>query len=1063
MNRPVYALLIALVPALTLVLAGCGAEKPPAVIEAEARLPETISYTFHARPILSERCFACHGPDEAAREADLRLDVPGELPRREIVRRLLSTNPQEVMPPPSSNHTLTPEEQATLVRWIEQGAAYEPHWAFQPPQQPDLPEVRDTAWVHNGIDRFVLARLEREGLQPQPEADPATLLRRAAFDLTGLPPSPDDLDAFLADEAPDAYERAVHRLLASPHYGERRAYQWLDLARYADSDGYLDDKHRDVTPWRDWVIGAFNRNLSYRDFITWQLAGDLLPEATEEQTLATAFNRLHKKNSEAGIVFEEYRTEYVADRTNTLGAAALGLTVECARCHDHKYDPVSQKDYYELFAFFNSTDELGTAVYGPGQTPGPALLLADKATEAEIAALRREIAAQERALAEAEEAAEPALDRWLATADVAADVRRRASSGLAAHYTFDDVARTADGEATAPDVTGRHADATLDEPVLAPGVAGDAFFVSHYNRATLGEDVGAYGQTEPFTLDLWVRPDTVYAEAAVLLHTEELRLGLKGYSVYLASNRLKFVMAHSWPHDALQVTTEAALPTDVWTRVTVTYDGSSQAEGVRVFFDGQPAPTQTDLDRLARTIRFEPDVHTYGFAGVQLGQRDKFKPLEGGGIDEVRFFDRALTPIEVQALHDEEGVVDSLGDESAARLRPFFFAHHHAESARRREQLQATRQRLVDLVSAQRQVMVMGDLPEPRPTHVLGRGLYNRPGARVEPGTPEAVLPFPDSLPKNRLGLAEWLFHPDHPLTARVAVNRAWQAHFGRGLVATPEDFGNQGALPSHPELLDWLAVWFRESGWDLKALHKLIVTSATYRQTSVIPDGLLERDPDNVLLARGPRFRLPAELLRDNALALSGLLVPTIGGPSVYPYQPDGLWDELSNKSWRYRYEQAVGDGLYRRSLYTIWKRTSPPPSMLLFDAPERSVCTAQRTPTSTPLQALVLLNDPQFVEAARVAAERVLHAEADADVHARLAHAFRLVTGRRPDAEEEELLADFYADEHAAFAADPDRAHAFLATGARPPDARLDPTETAALAVVISGIMNSDEGVMR
>ena len=1061
MNRLVYALCITLAPALALV--GCGAEKPPAVAEAEQRLPETISYTFHARPVLSERCFACHGPDEEAREADLRLDVPGELPRREIIRRVLSDDPQEVMPPPSSNHTLTPEEQATLVRWIEQGAQYEPHWAFQPPQTPRLPDVQDTAWVRNEIDWFVLARLEREGLQPQPEADPATLLRRAAFDLTGLPPAPDDLDAFLADNALDAYERAVDGLLASPHYGERRAYAWLDLARYADSDGYLDDKHRDVTPWRDWVIDAFNRNLSYRDFITWQLAGDLLPEATQEQTLATAFGRLHKKNSEAGIVFEEYRTEYVADRTNTLGTAALGLTVECARCHDHKYDPISQKDYYQLFAFFNSTDELGTAVYGPGQTPGPALLLADKATEAEISALRREIAAQEQALAEAQGAAEPAFNRWLDTTDVAADVRQRAISGLAAHYAFDDTARTTDGKLTTPDVTGRYAEATLDEPVLKPGVAGDAFFVSHYNRATLGEDVGGYGQTEPFTLDLWVQPDTIYAEAAVLLHTEELRLGLKGYSLYLIDNRLKFVMAHSWPHDALQVTTEAALPAETWTRVTVTYDGSSRAEGVQIFFDGQPASAKVDLDRLSRTTRFEPDIHTYGFAGVQLGQRDKFKPMRGGGIDEVRFFDRALTPVEVRALHDEKSGAGLLGDADVRRsqLQPFFSAHYDAEAAQQRERLQATRQQLVDLVSAQPQIMVMGDLPEPRPTHVLKRGLYSQPGERVEPGTPEAVLAFPDSLPKNRLGLARWLFHPDHPLTARVAVNRAWQTHFGRGLVATPDDFGNQGALPFHPELLDWLAVWFRESGWDVKALHKLIVTSATYRQTSVIPDGLLERDPDNVLLARGPRFRLPAELLRDNALALSGLLVPEIGGPSVYPYQPEGLWDEISNKPWRYRYREATGDGLYRRSLYTIWKRTSPPPSMLLFDAPSRSVCTAQRTPTSTPLQAVVLLNDPQFVEAARVAAERVLHAEAD--VEARLAHAFRLVTGRRPDAHEQKLLADFYADEHAAFAANPDRARAFLATGARTPDVTLDVTETAALAVVISGIMNTDEGVMR
>lgn len=1038
--------------------------------EFATALPETVDYNFHIKPILSDRCFACHGPDAAERKAALRLDQPegglkqalesgghafvsGSLRKSKGFLRMLSDDPEIQMPPPESNLYVSDYEKAVIARWIEQGAEYKPHWAFIAPKKASIPDAH-LDWGNNEIDRFVAAKLAEQDLSPAEPADKATLIRRVSFDLTGLPPSLEEIEAFLADTRPDAYEKVVDRLLASPAYGERMAAHWLEVARYADSDGYLDDKHRSFSPWRDWVIRSFNENMPYDQFVTWQLAGDLLPNATQEQILATAFNRLHRKNGEAGIVFEEYRVEYVADRTQTLGRAFMGLTYECARCHDHKYDPISQADYYRAFAFFNNTFEIGTPVYGPDQTPGPSLLLSDAESQAQLAFLQQEIQQTEHAFAQQVED-EPAFQEWLARHPLSISrLQQGIEAAQVAHYPFDRI--TPGKSLTTPNLANPRKPASVREPILQPGVSGQAFFVSDYNRAVMADKVGWYERTEPFSIDLWLYPDTVYEKAGIFTHCEDIRLGYKGYSLHLEDNRLQFIMAHSWPQNAIQRTTVEALPVKKWTRLTLTYDGSSKANGLRMYLNGQAAELETDFDNLYKGILFEPNIHTYGFSSLQIGQRDKITPFKGGGIDELRVFNRELSPLEVVSLAHPDQASSLISQTESDSSRALIRAHFQATTPSPK-QLRKLREQENELVNSIPEIMVMGDAPESRATFVLDRGSYTAPREEVFPGTPAEIFPFPDELPKNRLGLAKSLFLPNHPLTARVIANRIWGLHFGQGIVETVEDFGSQGSLPTHPELLDWLAIYLQESGWDLKALHKYIVLSATYQQSSVMSLELQAQDPDNLLLARGPAFRLPAEMIRDNALAISGLLVHKQGGESVYPYQPAGLWDEISNKHWRYPYLQEPGEGLYRRSIYTVWKRTAPPPSMLIFDAADRGECVVRRRPTSTPLQALVLLNDPQYVEAARVLATDILkHSDPKKD---RFELLFRVVLGRMPNSEEKQLVRQLFAEEQARFQANPADARAYLKVGETAWDTSLNTTELAAMAVVAHSLMNTDE----
>ena len=736
-----------------------------------------IDFNYHVKPILSDKCFACHGPDVKKRQADLRLDteegafkalksdsnhfaiVKGNAEESFLVKRIFSEDPLFHMPPPESNLVLTEEEKNILKKWIEQGAEYKKHWAFIPPARPEVPEITSD-WGANEIDHFILAKLQEVDLEPSPEADKERLIRRVSFDLTGLPPSLEQVDAFLQDDSPEAYEKLVDELLASTAYGERWANYWLDVSRYGDSHGYQDDLPRVMWPWRDWVIHAFNKNLPYDQFVTWQLAGDLLPDANREQILATGFNRNHKITQEGGVIPEEYRTEYVVDRTNTFGKAFLGISVECSRCHDHKYDPIAQKDFYSIYSFFNQANEKGLIDYG--ELPKPNISI-----------------------------------------------------------------------------------------------------------------------------------------------------------------------------------------------------------------------TQGDVDNILNFINKKA-----------IGSKDTVK------------------------------------------------------------------------------VMVMSD-DQPRKTFVLERGVYDAPTkVEVFSSAPAAIMPYDtNKFGSNRLGLAKWLFAPENPLTSRVIVNRLWQEIFGRGIVATSDDFGNQGSLPTHPELLDYLSVEFREKGWDIKSFLKLMVMSSTYRQSSASPKKLRERDPDNIYLARSSRYRLNSEMIRDNILSSSGLLHDELGGPSVKPYQPEGLWEAISvgiKGRGEPTYIPDQGEKLYRRSLYTYWRKTIPPPSMLIFDSPMKEFCEVRRVRTSTPLQALNLLNDPQLLEAARVLGSKLVE-DQTLPVEEKITLAFRKIISRQPEGHEIEILLKGYHEEHDRFSANPEEAKKFLHVGAYPQNEKLDPLECAAMMHVVSMIYNLDEAISK
>ncbi|CAM3397310.1 DUF1553 domain-containing protein [Zobellia roscoffensis] len=1060
-----------------MLLHSCGWNAPEEIEEAMAGLPEKIDFNYHVKPILSDKCFACHGPDMANQKAGLRLDiaesayealegsgkhpiVPNKPEKSEVVTRILSTDPDITMPPPEFNITLSKNEIATITKWIEQGAEYKPHWSFIKPQKEGVPNIVNKEWPNNTIDQFVLAKLEGKGLSPSQKASKEHLIRRLSFNLVGLPPTLLQIQDFVNDTSPDAYEKVVDRLLASPAYGERMAAEWMDVARYADSDGYLDDKHRDFSPYRDWVIKAFNENISYEQFITWQLAGDLIENPSQESILATAFNRLHKKNSEAGIVFEEYRVEYVADRTLAVGKAFLGLSVECARCHDHKYDPISQKDHYELFAFFNSTNEIGTPVYGPGQVPGPSLLLTNDEQKEVLEFIDRDIDLTQKQLISVEKETPEEMRTWSKKPLVLETVLQKSlKKGLQASLNFDSFSSEDKKSFSTENSGGDGQSVTIKEPIIENGINGKAVFLGDYTTMRMPGKVGWFDQSDPFTVSIAVKPDRNYEEAAIFTHSEEVRQGLKGYSMHLENNRLKFIIARSWPSNAIQVKTEESIPEKEWSSVTVSYDGLGKADGVHIYVNGKEVPVEIEIDNLYKSILFKKNAHNYAFNGFTVGVSGKFKSFKDGGVDNLRIYNRQLSDLEVLYSIAPKAAMGRVKSSEKGLLTDFYYLSIDKETERTRIKLKEQREKQLDELEPIKEIMVLGDLPKPRPTYILDRGMYDAPTEEVQPDVPEAVMPFSEDLPRNRLGLTKWLFDKNNPLTARVFVNRLWQMHFGQGLVATSDDFGNQGSLPSHPELLDWLAVEFMDSGWDIKKIQKLIVVSATYRQSSELTPELLEIDTDNILLARGPNMRMTAEMVRDNALAISGLLVSKIGGTSVYPYQPEGLWDEISNKPWRYKYKQQPGEGLYRRSLYTIWKRTSAPPSMQIFDGGDRSVCTVKRRETSTPLQALVLLNDPQYIEASYVLAESLID-EVEENKELQLKKAFQLSTGRKTSKEELSILKKFLDEELERFSNNKEDAIAYLNMGETKIKNTSDPVKVAALATVINGIMNTTEG---
>lgn len=966
-------------------------------IAAMAAAAQPVSFNRDVRPILSDRCYACHGPDSAARKSKLRLDreqdsrlsiVPGDAAKSELMARVTSANRIKRMPPAYLGHNpLSAGEISILKRWIEQGATYEPHWSLVAPRRPAVPLGA------NAIDFLVRGRLAREGLAPAAPAAPETLLRRLTFDLTGLPPTPDEIDAFL--RAPTSYSRVIDRLLASPRHAERMAIRWLEAARYADSNGYQSDGPRDMYRYRDWVIHAFATNMPFDRFTIEQIAGDLLPNATLDQRIATAFHRNHSTSAEGGIVDEEFRVQYVADRAETTSTVWLGLTAGCARCHDHKYDPIRQKDFYQLFAFFNNVPERGF-VYNFGNEE-PYIRAPYPEQQARLDDFDRRIAEARARLAPLEHASARAFNSFS---------RRMPQENW-----------------------------TITRGLQFHAPQTEAF--DGKRAADFGNDTAQFSFHDAYTMSAWIRPDS--QDGAILSRGEDYFEG-QGHFLHLVKGRLRFHATYRWTDLAMRLETEQPLKTGQWQHVAVSYDGSMHASHVSIYVDGVKQKVN---------ILFDQPIWPFD-------TKEPFRVGAGGGlrfqgeIRDARVYTRQLSGGEVAVL---------AGVDEAARRRMWFDEQYAPISWRAaRASLEALETERAAFEATVPTVMVMRERETPRPTYLLKRGAYDAPGEAVEPAVPGFLPPLAPGEPRNRLALARWLVSRENPLTARVTVNRLWQMLFGVGLVKTVEDFGSQGEWPAHQELLDWLAVEFMDSDWDVRHILRTIVESETYRQSSRITPMLLERDPENRLLARGPRVRLPAEMIRDQALFVSGLLVEKTGGPSVRPYQPAGLWQELSGGKG---YEQDKGEGLWRRSLYSYWKRTVAPPGMINFDSPTRETCVVRETRTNTPLQALTLMNDVTFVEASRKLAERIFRSAGD-DA-ARIGNAFRLALGRAPKQNEAALflssLTRFaaYYDEH------PEEATRYLAAGEAPRDPAIPVSRLAAWSAVANLLLNLDEAVTK
>lgn len=1043
---------------------------PPAFALLLCAMPLlAVDFDREVRPILSDTCFACHGPDDNQRKANLRFDtkegaferkgviVPGDPEASRLIRRITATNPANKMPPEASGRKLNEKQIALLKEWIKEGATWKTHWAYEAPKRPALPEVKNTEWPRNAIDRFVAARLEKEGLKPSPEADRVTLLRRLSFDLTGLPPAPSEIDTFLADRSPEAYEKQVDRLLASPRYGERMAMQWLDIARYADTHGYHIDSHRDMWPWREWVIRAFNGNMRFDQFVIEQLAGDLLPDATRDQQLATGFNRNHMINFEGGAIPEEYQTEYVVDRVETTAVAFLGMTMGCARCHDHKYDPIKQRDFYRFFAFFNTIPEKG--LDGRTGNAEPALPLPDDREAREAGGVKAGIGVRKAALEDPD--IEDQFETWQQTR--AAQLPPAPRNGLTAHYEMDgNFADTSGGY--------RHGRTLTGGAGFSSGMVGRrADFDGETHVEFTG--AGAIDRDHPFSIAFWFRPNGK-DEQSVLQRIDDAQTR-RGYEFWVESSEpvpgvlkrdtaLYFRLANRWPENSIEVKIKPRFVLGEFHHIAFAYDGSGRASGLTLFIDGRSGAFDVVKDNLTSSFA---SAHA-----LEIGSKNLGKPFKGS-LDDLRFYDRSISGNEagVLAIHwPIRSLLETAGKRSkddAERLRDYYFTWDAAEANKETyAEFRALERRQQDLERLIPSSMIMSEMAKTRDTFILARGDYRNKGEKVTPDVPSVLPPLPKDAARDRLTLAKWLTSPEHPLTARVAVNRYWQMYFGIGLVKTSEDFGSQGEPPSNPELLDWLAREFIEGGWDVKSMQRLIVTSAAYRQSSKVTPELRERDPENRLLARGPRFRLPAEMVRDNALAASGLLVEKIGGKSVLPYQPAGLWDDIAygDVYSAQKYEQGHGEDLYRRSMYTFWKRTAPPPSLNTFDAPDREKCTARRALTNTPLQALVLLNDPTYVEAARVLAARAIE-KAGPKTDQRISFAYRLTTGRKPASKELSVLRDLARVQLLAYKKDPSAARKLAGVGDSPLDGKLSPVELAAWTTVASVILNLDETITK
>jgi len=984
-----------------------------------------VDFVRDVQPIFRSACVECH--DGAKRRGGLRLDskrsvfqggksgpeiVAGKPDESNLLRRVLGQGGKQAMPLDAD--PLEPGEIATLRAWIEQGAGWPDaasddretqHWAYARPLRPVLPVVKDVAWCANPIDRFIEARLEREGLAHSPEADRATLIRRASLDLIGLPPTLAEIDVFERDKSPRAYEDLVDRLLASPRYGERWARPWLDLARYADTNGYEKDLPRSLWPWRDWVIRALNADMPFDEFTRKQLAGDLLPDASDDDRIATGFQRNTMLNDEGGIDKEEFRVVAVVDRVNTTASVWLGTTMACCQCHDHKFDPFTQSEYYQLFAFFNQTEDVGAGNGPEMAVPTPEQRRVQQDLSARIASLAS-------ALDFPPDAAPFTAWQQQIRAELGA---AEPVAGLARRFGFEEL------QARVGFLDG-------------------------------GREL-AFERDQGFSYGALVK---LGKGGCVLAKIDDLH-AYRGFDLFANNGRFEVHIVHEWPSDGIKVQTREVFGAGFWRHVFVSYDGSSKAAGIRIYLDGVAQELEVVNDTLTGTI--QNDV------ALKIASREASGAFDGA-LDEARIYSRELGHEDVRRVFREslkvilERDAPARSEEQLAELRAAFIAET-PELAAQQTELAKLRADLAGLRIPT--TMVLQELATPRPTNLLRRGNFRDPGAEVIADVPAALHAFPDSLPRNRLGLARWLVDSANPLVGRVTMNRAWETFFGNGLVATAEDFGTQGDAPTHPELLDWLAVEFAERGWSQKAMHKLIVMSSTYRQASRVTLAVLEKDSANQWLSRAPRVRLEAEMVRDNALAIAGLLSAKIGGPSVMPPQPRGVWADsfatfdTPDEKW----VDAMGEDRWRRGLYTYLRRSAAYPSALTFDASRRDVCVVKRSRSNTPLQSLITLNDPVFVEAAIALGARMVR-EVDGDAAARIRHGVRLCLARAPTAWELEQLGGLYQRSRAGFAKDGGAAKEFTQQG-MVDVAGFDPIELAAWIVVANVLLNLDETITK
>lgn len=1019
-----------------------------------------IRFNRDVRPILSATCNKCHGPDDAHREADLRLDTEegirrafsGGLKRSEGWNRITSDDPDAVMPPPDAHVELEPADRATLEAWVAAGAEWEGHWSFLAPHLSMVPEgLNDDGWVRNPIDAFVFRRLAQAGLKPNSDADRERLLRRVTLDLTGLPPTVEELDAFLADKSENAWERVVDRLLNSPHFGERMAVVWMDAARYGDTSVFHADGPRTMWPWRDWVIRAYNENMPFDQFTVEQLAGDLLPDSTREQKVATGFLRNNATTDEGGLIEEEYRVEYAVDRVKTTSMVWMGLSMECAQCHNHKYDPITQQEYYRFFAYFNQAADPGKQTRNGNQAPVVDIL--DKANLAKADLLQAELAGIDPKLRERSTAAEQDYQKWLTEASASVGKLPLIPTDTVLHLTLDEGKGRDVKDSSVNAKTGR----LNGPPKWADGHSGKAFQCDARNFIDFG-DAGNFDGSHGFSYGAWIKPEGSLSGAPVARMNNGN--SFRGYDIMLSGGFIEVHLVHRWPTDAIKVRTKQKLKANEWQHILATYDGSGKAAGVRVYVNGKAQPWDIQEDDLKGTLTSKGPF----FVGRRNGGSE-YKGL----VDEVRVYGRVLSESEVASLAGQNPIAPLLAKAASDRsqdeqnqLRNHYLTTIDAPY----KKLLTRKSRISGEISGLRKpvvnVMIMQDVGGMRDTFVLERGNYASPlkDRKVVPGVPAALPALPDTAPPNRLGLATWLTQPDHPLTSRVAMNNLWAMLFGEGIVRSLEDFGAQGEWPSHPELLDWLAVDFVSNKWDMKRAIKQIVMSSTYRQSAVVTPEKLAADPENRLLSRGARFRLQAEFVRDNALAASGLLISKIGGAGVKPYQPAGLWNEVS-LSGNVRFVQDHGDKLYRRSMYIYWKRSAPAPAMTIFDAPTREKCSMRRSRTNTPLQALVTLNDVQFVEAARALAELAIKNGSSFDK--RLDYAYRRAAGVRPAAAIRSILTEAYGEELERFQQNPEEAKKFVSIGESKRDESIDAPTLAAMAVVSSMILNLDATLTR